>query len=249
MCNGAERIRLRGLSKSFDPNPVKMTAFRLLRDLIGGKFNTPLHSRPAMTIDALGMCAGEVVGLIGDNGAGKTTLLKLIAGLYAPNSGTIERRGKVAYFAGLGVGMIQDLTVRENIYLYAAICGIPRSRLEGEFAEMLAWAELADFVNAPLRHLSTGMRTRLAFSIASHVEADVLLLDEAFSAGDRRFQNRCDEFVITRRGGPSTVLVATHNLAFVEHFCTRALWLHQGSMREEGDPERVIASYQEYSNR
>jgi ABC-type polysaccharide/polyol phosphate transport system ATPase subunit len=244
-----ERIRVSRLRKSFNTGPVKMTAFRLLRGLVAPNAHQDGHERHAVTIDVLSVQSGEVVGLIGENGAGKTTLLKLMAGLYAPNSGSIQVSGSVAYFAGLGVGMIQDLSVRENVYLYGAICGISRARLDVQFDTVLSWAELSEFVDARLRTLSAGMKTRLAFAIASCVEADVLLLDEAFSAGDRRFQNRCNEFIISRRGGPSAILIATHNLSFVQQFCTRAVWLERGSLRAEGDPPRVVESYQEYSNR
>lgn len=251
MCNGLgpERIRIGSLRKTFPTGAVKTTAFRLLRDLVAPSPNAPVNGRRVVEIETLTMHAGEVVGLIGDNGAGKTTLLKLIAGLYAPSAGGITRQGRVIYFAGLGIGMIQDLTVRENVYLYGAIYGIPRPRLESDFEYMLNWGELTEFADSPLRHLSAGMRTRLAFAVATRVEADVLLLDEAFSAGDRRFQHKCDEFLVSLRGGPSTVLIATHDLAFVREFCTRALWLHHGSMREEGDPNRVVDCYMEYSTR
>jgi len=251
MCDGVgpERIRIGGLRKHFPTGPLKTTAFRLVRGIVAPHPKAAVNGRRVIAIDSLSMYAGEVVGLIGDNGAGKTTLLKLIAGLYAPSGGSIKRQGKVVYFAGLGIGMIQDLTVRENVYLYGAIYGIPRPRLESDFEYMLEWGELTAFADAPLRHLSTGMKTRLAFAVATRVEADVLLLDEAFSAGDRRFQNKCDEFLVSLRGGPSTVMVATHDLAFVREFCTRALWLHQGAMREQGDPNRVVDCYMEHSNR
>jgi ABC-type polysaccharide/polyol phosphate transport system ATPase subunit len=245
----AERIRVRGLRKSFSTGAVKMTAFRLLGSLLARNGRDHGHERRVIAIDALSVRSGEVVGLIGENGAGKTTLLKLLAGLYAPNSGSIERNGSLVYFAGLGVGMIQDLSVRENIYLYGAICGIARARLDVQFDGMLQWAELSDFVDARLRTLSAGMKTRLAFAIASCVDADVLLLDEAFSAGDRRFQNRCNDFIVARRGGPTATLIATHNLSFVQQFCTRAVWLDHGKLRAEGDPTRVVESYQEYCNR
>ena len=244
-----ERIRVSRLRKTFGIGPIKMTAFGLLGSWVSSDGRHHGHARHAIAIDALSVQSGEITGLIGENGAGKTTLLKLVAGLYAPNSGSIRVRGSVTYFAGLGVGMIQDLSVRENIYLYGAICGIPRTRLHLQFEALLSWAELSEFADARLRTLSAGMKTRLAFAIASHVESDVLLLDEAFSAGDRRFQDRCNDFIISRRGGPSTILIATHNLSFVQQFCTRAVWLDHGNLRAEGDPPGVVAAYQEYCKR
>ena len=162
-----ERIRVIGLTKSFNTGPVKMTAFRLLRGLIARNPLDHDHERHAVTIEALTVQSGEVVGLIGENGAGKTTLLKLVSGLYPPNGGSIQVSGTVAYFAGLGVGMIQDLSVRENVYLYGAICGIPRARLHLQFESMLNWAELSEFTDARLRTLSAGMKTRLASQAAS----------------------------------------------------------------------------------
>lgn len=242
------RIRIEGLRKEFPQGAVKRTAFGLLRELAGqaGREGAPGHRR-VVDIDRIEVDAGEIVGLIGDNGAGKTTLLKLIAGLYAPNAGRVETAGPIAFFAGLGNGMNQDLTVRDNVFLYGAICGMTRSEIEPAFPGMLRWAELEEFAGAPLRNLSAGMRTRLAFAVASRVAPGVLLLDEAFSAGDRRFQHRCDEFVASRRGGNGLMLIATHNLVFVRQQCTRALWLHQGTVREAGEPDAVVDRYTEYT--
>ena len=225
---------------------MKTTAFRLLRYLIGGAVHGA-RVRSVIHIPELHVGSGDVVGVIGEYGAGKTTLLKLMAGLYAPTAGQIGIQGSVAYFAGLGVGMIQDLTVRENVYLYGAICGLTRPVLAPLFEQILAWAELEEFADSPLRNLSAGMRTRLAFAIASQVRSDLLLLDEAFSAGDRRFQAKCDDFILSRRGGSSAIVVATHNTTFVSRLCTRALWLDHGSIREAGEPSAVVTKYLAYA--
>jgi ABC-type polysaccharide/polyol phosphate transport system ATPase subunit len=143
--------------------------------------------------------------------------------------------------------MVQDLTVRENVRLYGAIHGLTRAQLDQMFDEILAWAELEEFADLPLRNLSAGMRTRLAFAIAGKVQAGVLLFDEAFSAGDRRFQANCDELILARRGGPTAVIVATHNTSFVTRICTRAIWLDHGSIRESGDPADVVEKYLAYA--
>jgi len=239
-------VRITGLRKDFSRGNGKRTAFGLLRELFSGSPAGPTHRR-VTDIASLEIGPGEIVGLIGDNGAGKTTLLKLIAGLYHANGGRVDSQGRITYFAGLGIGMIPDLTVGENVFLYGAICGISRARLHAESKELLRWAELEDFVDVPLRNLSAGMRTRLALAIASRTESEVLLLDEAFSAGDRRFQGKCDEFVAARRGRPGLILVATHNLTFVRDHCTRAVWLHQGSVREAGAAGEVVEKYLSYA--
>jgi ABC-type polysaccharide/polyol phosphate transport system ATPase subunit len=240
------RVSISALRKEFPAVAAQMTAFRLLSNLRVAQTRST-GNRNVIDIPSFTAQSGEVLGIIGDNGAGKTTLLKLIAGLYAPSAGEITTHGVVAFFAGLGVGMIQDLTVRENVRLYGAIHGLTRAQLKPLFGEILAWAELDELADFPLRNLSAGMRTRLAFAIAGKVQADVLLVDEAFSAGDRRFQAHCDEIILSRRGGPTAVIIATHNTAFVSRLCTRAVWLDHGSIREAGDPADVVDKYLAYA--
>jgi ABC-type polysaccharide/polyol phosphate transport system ATPase subunit len=193
--------------------------------------------------------AGEMVAIVGDNGAGKTTLLKTIAGLYAPTRGRIEVAGEVALLAGLGVGMIDELSVAENIHLYGAVCGLYRRTIRTHFDEIIEWAELEPFVDAELRTLSAGTRTRLAFAIARHIGSDLILMDEAFSTGDKRFQEKCEAFFRGSKAIGRTVLVATHNLEFVKEFCDRTLWLHKGKQMAFGPTSPVLAGYLESASK
>ncbi|MBI1357923.1 MAG: ATP-binding cassette domain-containing protein [Acidobacteria bacterium] len=218
------------------------TLFRLLRRAVfGGKIRA--RTFRALTDVNLEVARGEIVGIVGNNGAGKTTLLKTLAGIYRPTEGRVRVEGAVSYFAGLGVGLVGDLSLRDNLFLYGAICGMRRSKVREVFDEVLEWAELTEFVDAPLRTLSTGMRGRFAFSVARHAESENLFLDEAFTAGDARFKDKCNQFFEQRRNGPQTILAATHSLDFARHYCTKALWMEYGKKRAWGDVDAVLDEY------
>jgi len=247
MSEGAVRLRTRGLVKTFGGRVRRRTVFQLLRALASGQRVDREAYRSLDGID-LEARAGEVVGIVGTNGAGKTTLLKTIAGLYAPTAGHVEVDGEVALFAGLGAGMVEELSVADNIYLYGAICRLRRRTIRDRFAHILAWAELEPFVEAELRTLSTGMRTRLAFAIATHVDSEIVLMDEAFSAGDKQFQERCDQFFRDTKKLPRTLVIATHNLRFVREFCDRTLWLHRGRQMAFGPTADVLPRYEAFAS-
>jgi ABC-type polysaccharide/polyol phosphate transport system ATPase subunit len=240
-------LRTAGLVKVFTPRGHRRTLFRFVRDQITGRNGLPSHRASLDGID-LEAREGETVGVVGVNGAGKTTLLKTLAGLYAPTGGTLEIRGEVGLLAGLGAGMVDELSVADNIHLYGAICRLSRRTIRRRFRDILAWSELEAFVDAELRTLSTGMRTRLAFAIAMHVDSAVVLMDEAFSAGDRRFQEKCDQFFLGTKALPRTMIVATHNLAFVRTFCDRTLWLHQGKQMAFGPTASVLPRYEAFGS-
>jgi lipopolysaccharide transport system ATP-binding protein len=229
--------------KVFAGRMQRRTVFQLLRARATGRTfdRTGYRSLDGIEVEAR---TSEVVGIVGTNGAGKTTLLKTIAGLYAPTAGRIEVVGDVALFAGLGAGMVDELSVTDNIYLYGAICRLHRRTIRERFEHILAWSELEQFVDAELRTLSTGMRTRLAFAIAMHVDSEVVLMDEAFSAGDKQFQEQCDQFFRDTKKLPRTLLVATHNLGFVRDFCDRTLWLHQGRQMAFGPTAEILPRYE-----
>jgi ABC-type polysaccharide/polyol phosphate transport system ATPase subunit len=233
-----------GLGKQFLGGIRHRSVFRAIRSLLSRERDTTIRmSLEAIEIE---LRSGETLGVVGQNGAGKTTLLKTIAGLYAPTLGSIERHGEIALLAGLGAGMVDELTVADNIGLYGAVCRIPRATIRQRFEHMLEWAELGTYRDAELRTLSTGMRTRLAFAIAMHIDSDLLCMDEAFSAGDKRFQARCDTYFRERKSSGRTILVATHNLDFVRDFCDRTLWLHGGKQMEFGPTDSVLPRYVEF---
>jgi ABC-type polysaccharide/polyol phosphate transport system ATPase subunit len=234
-------LATRGLAKEFAAPGGAATLLRLIRARFAGTA-ARLRALDDINIDVR---AGEIVGVIGDNGAGKSTLLRTIAGLYAPTRGQIDRRGDVALLAGLGVGMVDELSVAENIHLYGAICGLSRRTIKARFDEIVGWAELEGFVTAELRTLSTGMRTRLAFSIAMHIDSALVLIDEAFSAGDQRFREKCDRFFRESKHSRRATVVATHSLDFVRDFCDRTLWLRHGRQAAFGATSEVLAEYLE----
>jgi ABC-type polysaccharide/polyol phosphate transport system ATPase subunit len=241
MCDRALLLNARGVVKEFAAGGRRPTLYRALRSALGGN-NDGQRIRSLDDIN-IEVQAGEIIGVVGPNGAGKTTLLKTIAGLYVPTCGRVEVHGEVALLAALGVGMIDELSVADNIYLYGAVCGVHRKVLRERFDEIVGWAELRGFVGAELRTLSTGMQTRLAFAIAMHITSDLILMDEAFSAGDKQFQDRCDRFFRDAKRQRRTVLVATHNLRFVREFCDRTLWLEKGRQMAFGPTCAVLSEY------
>jgi ABC-type polysaccharide/polyol phosphate transport system ATPase subunit len=245
MSDGPVMLRTGGLVKTFTAGTHRRTLFRFVRDQITGRasFNRLRASLDGIDIEAR---AGEILGVVGENGAGKTTLLKTISGLYAPTAGRIEIDGDVTLLAGLGAGMVEELSVRNNIHLYGAICRLSRRTIRSRFGSIVGWAELERFVEAELRTLSTGMRTRLAFAIAMHVDSAVVLMDEAFSAGDKRFQEKCDRFFRDTKTLPRALVVATHNLEFVRQFCDRTLWLHKGKQMAFGATIDVLPRYEAF---
>ena len=185
---------------------------------------------------------GETVGIIGRNGAGKSTLLQLITGVAPPSSGTLQVKGRVAALLELGAGFEPDFTGRENIVLNGTILGLTGGELKERMDAIIAFSELAEFIDRPVRTYSTGMFMRLAFSVAAHVDADLLIIDEALSVGDARFMQKCMRYLhaFKQRG---SILFVSHDLGAVTGLCDRAIWLEQGMVRSEGTPVRVCEQY------
>ena len=190
---------------------------------------------------------GETLGLVGHNGAGKSTLLKLINGLIKPDEGHVSIWGRVGALIELGVGFHPVLTGRENIYINAAILGLPRADVEKALDEIIDFAEIGDFIDSPVQSYSSGMKVRLGFSVAAHLNPDVLLIDEVLSVGDASFRKRCIDRLTnySRKGG--TIIFVSHNAAVVEAMCDRALWLDHGKMVEIGKPAEIIRKYEAHS--
>jgi lipopolysaccharide transport system ATP-binding protein len=186
---------------------------------------------------------GERLGVVGRNGAGKSTLLQLVARVLTPTLGRVSVRGRVAPLLQLGAGFDSELSGRENVFLNGALLGMRRSHIKDRFDAIVDFAELASFIDAPLRTYSTGMAARLGFAVATECDPDILLLDEVLSVGDEAFQAKCVERLrtFTRRG--TTMIVVTHNPQFVLDECTRAIWIQDNRVRTDGDPLGVIAAY------
>lgn len=186
---------------------------------------------------------GERLGVIGRNGAGKSTLLQIIAGVLRPTTGSADIRGRVAPLLQLGAGFDPELSGRENVFLNGTLLGLRRAQIKASFDAIVEFAELQDFIDAPLRTYSTGMAARLGFAVATECEPDILLLDEVLSVGDEAFQDKCIERLreFTKRG--TTMVIVTHNSEFVLRECTRAVWIHDKRVAEDGDPRRVVNEY------
>jgi ABC-type polysaccharide/polyol phosphate transport system ATPase subunit len=236
-----EAIRVNDLYKEFVRSTGPAYAVNWLNRFISDRGRTGRFM--ALKGLSLAIEAGEKVALIGHNGAGKTTLLKILAGLYPPTQGEVMTDGRVILLSGLGLGMVDNLSVRENMVLYGAIHGITRRAMLEKSEEILAWSELQKFSEAPLKTLSSGMRSRIAFSTMRHIEADIYLFDEAMTAGDQRFKAKCLDFFM--RDTPHTYLIATHTLTMVPKVCSRTIWMEQGKIKAMGPSGEVVAAYQE----
>lgn len=192
---------------------------------------------------SFGVQRGEVFGLIGQNGAGKSTLLKLIARVLQPSKGRVIVAGKVAPLLEMGAGFHPELTGRENIYLNGAMLGYTRQEMAKKFDNIVDFAELWDFIDAPLRTYSSGMWARLGFAVATDVDADVLIVDEVLSVGDDAFQRKSAERIEAFREKGVTILLVSHNMSLVKQLCQRAAWIDQGKLIEVGSVEVVVDCY------
>jgi ABC-type polysaccharide/polyol phosphate transport system ATPase subunit len=186
---------------------------------------------------------GEAVAFIGRNGSGKTTLLRLIAGIFAPTEGRLEVVGTVGSLLELGAGFHADFTGRENIYLSASIYGMPRRIVDQRLDAIIAFSELEEFIDLPVRTYSSGMYMRLGFAIAAHIEADILLLDEVFAVGDEAFQRKCVDHVLGFRQQGGTVCFVSHDAGAVERLCERAVLLTHGRVEFEGETDEALKRY------
>ena len=187
---------------------------------------------------------GEAVGLVGVNGSGKSTLLRMMAGIYPPTEGEIVRRGRMVAIIELGSTFQGTLTGEENIRLYAAALGFTRLESEMRMPEILDFAGLQEFRDVPLKYYSTGMKSRLAFAIASSAQPDILLLDEILSVGDAEFQARCYARIRAFQSAGGTLVLASHDLEAVRSLCRRAVWLEHGVVRAQGGVAEVTAAYE-----
>ncbi|XOQ47665.1 MAG: Teichoic acids export ATP-binding protein TagH [Eubacteriales bacterium] len=187
---------------------------------------------------------GEVVGIIGRNGAGKSTLLKIISGILKPTSGCVTVGGNIVPMLELGSGFDFDLSGRENVFLNGAILGYSKDYLTQKFDEIVEFSELGQFIDVPIRNYSSGMLMRLAFSIATVVNPEILIVDEILAVGDENFQNKSKARMMELMGGGTTVLFVSHNLAQIREMCNRVIWLEKGYIKEIGDTEQLCERYQ-----
>src|SRR4051812_48947026 len=187
--------------------------------------------------------AGKTFGVIGRNGSGKSTLLKLIAGIGKPTRGSVRVTGRVSALIELGAGFHPEISGRDNVFINGMMLGLSKAQIASRFDDIVRFAELEEFIDAPVKTYSSGMYMRLGFAVAINVDPDVLLVDEVLAVGDEAFTHKClDKFADLRRRG-RTVLLVTHSLDLVTRFCDEALWLDGGVAKSQGDPRRVIDAY------
>lgn len=235
-------IKISRLSKKYfiqEQKTLKELLPALFRGGKGGKFIWAIKDVN------LEVKKGETLGIVGRNGSGKSTLLKLIAGVTSPTKGKIIVNGKVSPLIELGAGFHPELTGRENIYLNGSILGLSKKEINKKFKSVVDFAELWEFIETPVKYYSSGMYTRLGFSVAISVEPEILLIDEILAVGDMAFQKKCMEKMREFKKRGTTIVFVTHSLGQVQEFCQRAIWLEKGAIKEEGKPEKVIAAYQE----
>ena len=234
-------IQLQQVSKRFRLNVSRSRSFQEL--LVNHRFRAAYEEFEALQEVSFDIEPGETVGLIGPNGSGKSTLLKLISRIIDPSSGKVIARGRIASLLELGAGFHPDLSGRENIFLNAAILGIPRPVIQRRMDEIVDFAQIGSFIDVPVRNYSSGMAMRLGFSITTTLEPDILLIDEILAVGDYSFQRKClDRLDKLRASGVTTVFVS-HSLEQVQRLCQRAIWLDRGQVRADGDAETVIGMY------
>jgi ABC-type polysaccharide/polyol phosphate transport system ATPase subunit len=239
-------IEVRGVTKTYRRYGRRKQFGTLKSALLSGRGLRDL--RPDETLIALrdvsfDVAPGRTFGIVGRNGSGKSTMLKLIAGIGKPTLGTVVVNGRVSALIELGAGFHPEISGRENVYINGMMLGLSKREVAARYDEIVEFAELQDFIDAPVKTYSSGMYMRLGFAVAIHVDPDVLLVDEVLAVGDEAFTHKClDKFAEFRRRG-RTVLLVTHSLDLVSRFCDEALWLDAGVVRGQGDPRRVIDAY------
>jgi ABC-type polysaccharide/polyol phosphate transport system ATPase subunit len=187
--------------------------------------------------------AGRTLGVIGRNGSGKSTLLKLVAGITKPTTGSVSVNGRISALIELGAGFHPEISGRENVFINGIMLGLTKREIARRFDEIVEFAELEEFIDAPVKTYSSGMYMRLGFAVAIHVDPDVLLVDEVLAVGDEGFTHKClDKFAEFKRRG-KTILLVTHSLGLVERFCDEAIWIDAGHLKAKGDPRRIVGAY------
>ena len=220
---------------------------KTLLSFLEGKYRKPSKKLILDKVDLV-VNAGEKIGIIGSNGSGKSTMLKLICGILKPTTGNLWVKGEIAPLIELGAGFDPDLSVRDNIVLYGVMLGFSRKEMKERVFSILDFAELEDYMFAPVKSLSSGMSARLGFAIATDVQPDILILDEVLSVGDESFKNKCQKRIDKLWDHHTTILVVSHGLEFIQKSCERAIWLDRGKIRFAGNTEETIAHYLESVN-
>lgn len=235
-------LRVQGVGKEYKLYPTPRAR---LRALVTGKATHRSHW--ALNDVSFELQRGECIGVIGDNGAGKSTLLKLLAGTLQPSHGRIDRVGRVTAILELGAGFHPDFSGRDNLYFAGSLIGINRDEMARLEPGIIAFCELGEALDRPVKTYSSGMTVRLAFALVTAVQPDVLIIDEALAVGDQNFQKKCVERITAFRNNGCTILFCSHSPYHIRHLCDRALWLKGGRVAQFGDTETVLAAYDVYT--
>lgn len=241
-------IVLAGVAKHFRKSHVRREHTTLKSELVKWLKGARKTEDRVEFIDALKQIdlvipKGRTVGIIGRNGSGKSTLLKLITGIYTPSVGTVKVNGRISALLDLGAGFHPDFSGRENILINGIILGMTRAEVKARTPEMIEFAELGDFIDEPVRTYSSGMFMRLAFAVATHVDPDILIIDEILAVGDEHFGRKSKKRMDDFKNSGKTIVLVTHDLGTVQSWCDHAVWIDGGKVREEGEPRTVIESY------
>ncbi|MCA2978493.1 MAG: ABC transporter ATP-binding protein [Myxococcaceae bacterium] len=248
--SGLDAIVLERVSKHFKKRSKRNEMTTLKSEVVRILKGQRKVVEPAQHIEALKgvdlrVPRGATMGIVGRNGSGKSTLLKLVTGIYAPTSGTVAVNGRISALLELGAGFHPDFTGRENILINGIILGMSRAEVKERVAEIVDFAELGDFIDEPVRTYSSGMFMRLAFSVATHVDPDILIIDEILSVGDEHFQRKSSAKMNEFRQSGKTILFVTHDLSRIETWCDSAVWIDGGRTRMVGDPRQVVTAYRQ----
>jgi len=223
--NKTNSIKESFVNKILDRNKMEVNKFSVLNDV------------------SFKIYSGETIGIIGENGTGKSTTLKLISRILYPNSGEVEVHGTIASLLEVGIGFQQDLTGRENVFLYGSILGLKRQEIEKKYNDIVKFAELEDFMDSAVKNYSSGMYMRLAFSVATSVDPDILLVDEVLSVGDASFQKKCMNRIMDFKNKGKTIVFVSHDMGSIRKICSRVFFIKRGGYFSEGSPEKMIGLY------
>ena len=239
-------VELHDVSKVYRRYAYRRQFSTLKSALLKGSLASDLNPDEVFTAVSgvsLRVAGGSAFGIVGRNGSGKSTMLKLIAGITKPTSGHVQVHGRISALIELGAGFHPEISGRENVFINGVMLGLTKREIGQRFEEIVEFAELEEFIDAPVKTYSSGMYMRLGFAVAVHVDPDILIVDEVLAVGDEAFSLKCvDKFSEFKRRG-KTILLVTHGLSMVERFCDEAVWLDQGQVRAQGDPRRVVHTY------
>ena len=239
-----EAIKLENISKKFRSRNLQ-TQHMTLKSLILRKSRFPKNndSLYALKDISISIERGRTIGIIGHNGSGKSTLLKIISKIYRPDTGRMKVNGRISTLIELGSGFHPEFSGRENIFINGIILGLSKKEIKKRFDSIVKYADLENFIDAPVRTYSSGMYMRLGFSIAVNIDPDILLIDEVLAVGDEAFVRKCNDRVEELRKNKKTLLIVSHDLQAIEKWCDEVIWLNQGMIREIGPPHKVIEKY------